>query len=43
MAGEELTANLANLSVLAQGKIRQRAAKTVYTRHTSSCMCVGFP
>ncbi|GKW12934.1 hypothetical protein PEC301899_32160 [Pectobacterium carotovorum subsp. carotovorum] len=29
MAGEELTANLANLSVLAQGKIRQRAAKNV--------------
>ncbi len=29
MADEELTANLANLSVLAQGKIRQRAVKTV--------------
>ncbi|EJS96108.1 Hypothetical protein Y17_0467 [Pectobacterium wasabiae CFBP 3304] len=42
MTDEELTANLANLSVLAQGKIRQRVTKTVYTRHTSSCMCVGF-
>lgn len=29
MTGEELTASVANLSVLAQGKIRQRAAKTV--------------
>ncbi len=29
MAGEELTASVANLSVPAQGKIRQRAVKTV--------------
>ncbi|GKW19188.1 hypothetical protein PEC302107_09170 [Pectobacterium araliae] len=29
MTGEELTVDVANLSLLAQGKIRQRAAKAV--------------